>query len=148
MKLISQRFWNCAFIQITRIRHLQFQNRVEIHMWIKYWINVDADIDRVFGVYYTAKKSYIYVYIWISDRVGEFHPFWGPRDVSFSPNRLVFGVLTAHVLGSRLSNEVIRRQIVCTWSFDQTGDEFRESRLIFDPGESSADLSFSLEIDR
>lgn len=64
MKLISQRFWNCAFIQITRIRHLQLQNRVEIHMWIKYWINVDADIDRVFGVYYTAKKSYIYMYIY------------------------------------------------------------------------------------
>lgn len=93
----------------TRIRCLQLQNRVEIHMWIKYWINVDADIGmRVFGVYYIAKKRIYRI------ELGNFTLFLGGRE-TFRPLLLIVSssaclpLLTFSGLVFRTS-EVIRRQ--------------------------------------
>lgn len=100
---------NCAFIQITRIRYFQLQNRCRNSHGRS---NIGSTSMRILiecidRVYIISRKKKPYIYMWISDRVGVISPFFlgGRETLSLSPNRLVFGVLTAHVLGSRLSNE-------------------------------------------
>lgn len=144
---------NCAFIQITRIRYFQLQNRCRNSHGRS---NIGSTSMRILiecidRVYIISRKKKPYIYMWISDRVGVISPFFWEAARHFRSLLIVSSSACLPLTFSGLvfrTSEVIRRQIVCTWSFDQTGDEFRESRLIFDPGESSADLSFSLEIDR